>query len=163
MHYKVTEAFSTTHRRFLAGVEIDEAEIDGPITVERWVEMGRLAPVKENTEPDFAAEQVRLQRAWEAEHYDFGPRASADWPILIADQALYGIVTSADDSSSVDIDIPGEDSRRYPRMSLDVDAGTVSGDYAESAKSVRAAARREARAIERSTEVALEHHHPSGK
>lgn len=45
MRYKVIEAFSTPQRRFAVGMEIDGAEIDGPVPVERWVQMKRLGPI----------------------------------------------------------------------------------------------------------------------
>lgn len=47
MRYTVVESFATPLRRFPAGIEVDAADIDGPVPVERWVEMGRLKPVEE--------------------------------------------------------------------------------------------------------------------
>jgi len=45
MRYRVTEGFATPQRRFVAGIEIDAAEIDGPVSPEGWVRLGRLSPV----------------------------------------------------------------------------------------------------------------------
>lgn len=43
--YTVTQNFCGLTRRFSAGMEIDDSEIDGEITPERWVELERLKPV----------------------------------------------------------------------------------------------------------------------
>lgn len=47
MRYTVVQDFHTPLRRFRAGTEIDAADLDGSLSVERWAELKRLAPVKE--------------------------------------------------------------------------------------------------------------------
>lgn len=46
MRYRVIQEFATPLHRFPAGTEIDAAEIDGPVPVERWVELGKLTPLE---------------------------------------------------------------------------------------------------------------------
>ena len=42
MRYTVREEFVTPLHRFPAGAEIDENEVDGPLSVEEWVARGML-------------------------------------------------------------------------------------------------------------------------
>lgn len=44
--YRVIETFCTPLHRFTAGMEIAASDIDGPLSVQRWVELKKLEAVK---------------------------------------------------------------------------------------------------------------------
>lgn len=45
MRYAVMQDFRTPTHRFVAGDEIDDSEIDGPLLASDWVDRGYLGPV----------------------------------------------------------------------------------------------------------------------
>ena len=47
MRYRVIEPFTTPLHRFAIDAEVDGSEIDGPVPIERWVELGKLEEVPE--------------------------------------------------------------------------------------------------------------------
>lgn len=131
MRYRVTDSFNSLTRRFVPGMEIDEAELDGPVPAERWAEMGKIAAV-EAVDPglDPAAEQERLRLAWDDERHQKDDRVNrVGWPIQISDQALFGTVTANDPAvPQVEVTAPGEPTRLYPRSMVDFVAASVAGD-----------------------------------
>lgn len=131
MRYRVTEGFNSLTRRFVPGMEIDEAEIDGSVLAERWAEMGKIAAV-EAVEPglDPVAEQERLRLVWDDERHQKDDRVNrVGWPIRISDQALFGTVTANDPAvPQVEVTVPGEPARLYPRVAVDFVAASVAGD-----------------------------------
>jgi hypothetical protein len=42
MRYTVTQTFHTAQQRFHKGQEIEDSAIEGPVSAERWVELGKL-------------------------------------------------------------------------------------------------------------------------
>jgi hypothetical protein len=45
MRYTVIETFHTAQQRFHKGTEIEGSDIESPLSAERWVELGKLAPM----------------------------------------------------------------------------------------------------------------------
>lgn len=50
MRYVVTQEFKTPLRRFRVGDEVDEADVDGPLTAIDWASKGYLGPVAASEE-----------------------------------------------------------------------------------------------------------------
>jgi len=62
MRYRVIKTFATPGHRFHAGTEVEGGDIDGRITPERWVELGRLEAIgapKKRVEPESTAAPPR--------------------------------------------------------------------------------------------------------
>jgi hypothetical protein len=51
MRYTVTQTFHTPQQRFHKGTEIEDSAIEGPLSAERWVELGKLAPMDAEPAP----------------------------------------------------------------------------------------------------------------
>jgi hypothetical protein len=47
MRYTVIETFATPRHRFRAGHGISDSWIDGPVSIARWVELGKIAPAED--------------------------------------------------------------------------------------------------------------------
>jgi hypothetical protein len=55
MRYTVIQTFHTPQQRFHKGAEIEDNAIEGPLSAERWVELGKLAPVNGDGAPEMPA------------------------------------------------------------------------------------------------------------
>lgn len=51
MRYTVIETFATPRHRFVAGHGISDSWIDGPVSVARWVELGKIALAEDAAAP----------------------------------------------------------------------------------------------------------------
>lgn len=67
MRYTVKEEFVTPLHRFPEDAEIDESEIDGPLSAEEWVARGMLSPVTA-AEPEPPTEPAPAVEAEAPEH-----------------------------------------------------------------------------------------------
>jgi len=128
MRYKVLDTFATPLHRFVPDMELEDFEIDGDVSVKRWVELGKLAELKvKPAKPDLASDQATMRAA-----FDAASELSEGGPIMIGDHVLYGTLKSAPDDPTVDVLVFSEDFvRRYPKSALDVQARSVSGDFTE--------------------------------
>lgn len=70
MRYTVIEAFATPLHRFHAGMEIDDVEIDGPLSALDWVELGKLDSPGQDDRAALQAEAaglgLEIDRRWGA-------------------------------------------------------------------------------------------------